>query len=366
MKNWRILITVVVALLGLAPTLLHARQIPDRLTDQAFWHLVTEFSEPSGEFPSENFVSNELTFQSVIPRLIEHSQPGGVYLGVGPEQNFTYIVALQPKIAFIVDIRRQNMVQHLMYKALIEMSADRADFLSRLFSRKRPEGVGPASSASELFAAYTGLRQDPALFDNTLAAIKKHLVETHEFPLTFLDENAINFILSAFFFGPGLTYDGPGNRPNMTNNRPPTFAELMVQTDGAAVARSYLASEENFRILQDLERRNMIVPVVGNFSGEHAIRRIGEYLKARDATVTAFYLSNVEQYLFQQEDDWKKFYRNVETLPLNSASTFIRSLFSRPANRRRSVSLLSPIQNLLTAFRSGAIANYADVIALSN
>src|SRR2546430_14944461 len=101
---------------------------------------ISEFSEPNGYFRADNFVSNETTFQYVI-RELKKVTPGGVYLGVGPDQNFTYVVAMRPKIAIIFDIRRQNMLQHLMYKALIEMSSDRADFISRLFSRKRPEGL---------------------------------------------------------------------------------------------------------------------------------------------------------------------------------------------------------------------------------
>src|SRR5437867_10808453 len=121
--------------------LLVTGELPNQLTDEAFWTLVTEFSEPGGYFRSDNFVSNETTFQYVIKDL-KKTKPGGVYLGVGPDQNFTYIVALQPRMAIIFDIRRQNMLQHLMYKALIEMSSDRADFLSRLFSRKRPAGIG--------------------------------------------------------------------------------------------------------------------------------------------------------------------------------------------------------------------------------
>src|SRR6516225_10100862 len=108
-----------------------AEELSTRLTDDAFWKLVTDFSEPSGRFPSDNFASNELSIQRVLPQLVRGRKASGAYLGVGPEQNFTYIVALKPKIAFIIDIRRQNMVEHLMYKALFEMAADRADFLSR-------------------------------------------------------------------------------------------------------------------------------------------------------------------------------------------------------------------------------------------
>ena len=68
-------------------------------------------------------------------------KPGGVYLGVAPDQNFTYIVATAPRLAFIVDIRRGNLLQHLMYKAIFELSVDRAEFVSRLFSKRRPPGA---------------------------------------------------------------------------------------------------------------------------------------------------------------------------------------------------------------------------------
>jgi hypothetical protein len=156
----------------------------------------------------------------------------------------------------------------------------------------------------------------------------------------------------------------------MADIRPPTFAELMVETDGAGEARSYLASEENFRILQNLQRNNLIVPVVGDFAGEKAIREIGQYLRSHETAVTTFYVSNVEQYLFEQEDAWKDFYRNVQTLPMDPSSTFIRSSFggigSATASDGRSVSLLSSIQDLLAAFNSGAITTYGDVIAMSN
>src|SRR5215510_4488210 len=138
-------------------------RLPPQLSDEAFWNMVSEFSETGGYFRSDNFVSNETTFQYVIKNL-KKTTPGGVYLGVGPDQNFTYIVAMQPKLAIIFDIRRQNTMQHLMYKALIEMSSDRADFLSRLFSRKRPENLGPQSTADELFAAYDNVEPDRQLF----------------------------------------------------------------------------------------------------------------------------------------------------------------------------------------------------------
>src|SRR5207245_2534908 len=105
-------------------------------------------------------LSNELGFQQVIPSLRETVRTGGVYIGVGPEQNFTYITALQPRIAFIIDIRRQNMLEHMMYKALFELSEDRADFLSRLYARRRPAGLDADATVEMLFARYNELQPD--------------------------------------------------------------------------------------------------------------------------------------------------------------------------------------------------------------
>src|SRR5262252_10538079 len=155
----RILFAALPAFLALAGPLVltsgprATEALPAQLSDEAFWNMVTEFSETGGYFRSDNFVSNETTFQYVIKDL-KKTTPGGVYLGVGPDQNFTYIVAMQPKIAIIFDIRRQNVMQHLMYKALIEMSSDRAEFLSLLFSRRRPEKLNAQSTADQLFEAY--------------------------------------------------------------------------------------------------------------------------------------------------------------------------------------------------------------------
>src|SRR6185437_652320 len=115
--------------------------LPSKLSDQEFWRLVTEFSEANGTFRSDNLLSNELWLQYVIPDLLKIAKPGRVYMGVGPEQNFTYISAVHPKMVFLVDVRRGNRDLHLMYKALFELSGDRAEFVSRLFSKPRPDGL---------------------------------------------------------------------------------------------------------------------------------------------------------------------------------------------------------------------------------
>jgi hypothetical protein len=94
-----------------------ATELPSRLTDQEFWQLSESMSEPNGMFQSDNLLSNEVVFARILPDLVAKAKPGGVYLGVGPEQNFTYMAATSPRMAFITDIRRGNLHLQLMYKA---------------------------------------------------------------------------------------------------------------------------------------------------------------------------------------------------------------------------------------------------------
>jgi hypothetical protein len=290
-------------------------ELPDRLTDREFWGLSTSASEPGGYFRNENITnltSNEVLFQHVIPDLVSRTKPGGVYLGVGPEQNYTYMVAVRPKLAIIFDIRRGNLDLQLMYKALFELAKDRAEFVSLLFSKPRPAAVGPASTADELFAAFGRVASSEALYKQTLTAIKDHLTKAHALPIPADDLAGIEAVFGAFY------WSGFAVRPS------PTYAELMTAADAGGVKRSYLATEEGYRFLKELETRNLVVPVVGDFGGPKALRAVGTYLRAAGGVVSTFYLSNVEQYLYQDRK-WERFCGNVAALPLDASSTFIRS-----------------------------------------
>jgi hypothetical protein len=332
-----------------APRQAALQGLPARLSDPEFWQLVERFSEPDGFFQSDTLVSNERQFQNVVPALMKLKR-GGVYLGVAPDQNFTYIVGLDPKIAFIFDIRRGNLHEHLMYKAVFELSATRADFLSRLFSRSRPKDLGPASSAQELFDAYRAVAPSEALFQENLKALEAHLTRTHGFALSDQDLKGIEYVYGMFYqFGPNLTYSsgGRGGRGNM-----PTYADLQVTMDMGGTNRAYLGTEEHFKAIKAFEEKNLLVPVVGDFAGPKALRSVGAYLAEHGATVTVFYTSNVEQYLFQN-GVYRQFYANVATLPVDEESAFLRSA--------RGADVLDPIGGFLKDFGEGRIRAYVDV-----
>ena len=355
--NLRILRLLIVAagLLFVAQPVL-TQSLAASISDKEFWAMVDGFSEPGGSFASDNIISNEIAFQQVIPELKRTGQQGA-YIGVGPEQNFTYITALKPAMAFVIDIRRQNLLLHLLYKALVERSADRTDFMSRLFARPAPSGLTADSTARELFDAFGAVAPSDDAARANLQAIVDCLKRVHGFPLSDADERGIAETYRSLYMGGPKLHGDFGGGPWI-----PSYGELMSQTDLAGVNHSYLASEENFLTLKQYETRNLIVPVVGDFGGTTAIRAVGHYLKEHNATVATFYMSNVEEYLFKGAS-WGKFARNVSTLPIGGRSMFIRTYFTHTDAGLRT--LLDSMQGLLNAFMSGEIGTYNDVVLRS-
>jgi hypothetical protein len=294
------------------------------LTDEEFWHIVSDFSERAGTFQSDNLLSNERWLQHVIPDLVMRTRPNRVYVGVGPEQNFTYIAALKPSMAFIVDIRRGNFDLHLMYKALFELSSDRAEFVSRLFCRPRPDGLTARSTADEIFKAYEKVESSDTLYSRNMRAIVNHLTKTHKFMLSSADILRLQHIFNAIYvYGPGIQYSTTQTAGRRLT-REPTYAELMTATDRGGFQHSYLATEEAFAYIKQFQSDNRVIPLMGDFAGPKALRAVGQYLTSSAATVSAFYLSNVEEYL-RQDGRLKTFCANAATLPIDDASLFIRS-----------------------------------------
>jgi hypothetical protein len=292
--------------------------IPQALSDRDYWNLIESTSEPPGSFNlSENFVSNE-------PRLPENvrwlASEGGVYIGVGPEQNFSYIARVRPAMAFIVDIRRENRSLHLLYKALFELSLDRVDFVSRLFSRPRPPDLGSRSSAREIFDRYDAVAPSQEIRASNLALVREQLMNTRKLPLDAADLEWIDRALTAFYTdGPNIRFWG--SRMVERDSVQPSYRQLMSSMDMTGQTRSFLASEDAFMFVKELQSRNLIVPVVGDFAGPTALRRIGGYVRSRKDVVQAFYGSNVGVYLNSVQT--LAFCANLRTLPFADDAWFV-------------------------------------------
>ena len=317
-------------------------ELPTRIRIRRSGEMITEFSEPDGNTIRTAHQRKHVPIRH--PGTAADLSPGARIVQGGA--NFTYVVALRPGLAFIIDIRRQNMLEHLLYKALIELFTNRVEFIAIVL--EKPRGPWNRSWHRQVVPRVLTSATSRELFERNLQDVDR-LVKHHGFALTDEDLNRIEYVYNAFYeHGPDLRYTFEGAGIGVLELFP-AYTELMTATDGNGEQRGYLATEENFRILKELQQNNAIIPLVGDFAGPTAIRSVGRYIKERGASVMAFYLSNVEQYLFQQEDTWKRFYLNVSTLPINESSTIVRSvsdqnsvpgrlsiparLISRPADR---------------------------------
>ena len=299
-----------------------AAQIPAALSDSAFGALSVSLSEPSGFFDTDNLVSNEDSYLHAVTTLQKLGLNGGAYLGVGPDQNFSYIAAIHPRIAIIVDIRRDNLLELLLYQTIFALSRNRADYLSLLFGKKpAADSAGwDAKSPEALFAA---LDKAPNDSSRALSRVKERASRLG-IPLSPKDLETIGRFHRTFISrGPSLKLLS-FNRPERTDY--PDFRGLVLATDLAGHQSSYLASEPAFQVVKSLEDRNLVVPVVGDFAGTGALRAVGRYLKAQGEVVKAFYTSNVEEYLVR-DGGLSRFARNVRLLPRDRDAVIVRSYF---------------------------------------
>jgi len=317
-------------LAGVATQLRAEEPRPAATTD--FAGLILHLSEDPGKFHSDNFVSNEPGYPSAIEGLRALGIHGGAYIGVGPEQNFSYLAALQPERAFVVDIRRENTVQHLMYKALFAAARNRLEFLELLLSRPPPnapegESSRAAMSVQELLTAVDSRGASMKACEQIIDSVSARIEENFGFPLTDKDRVTLRHIHSAFAeAGLSIHYSSP-----KAVKQEPTLRELMLARDTYGNHVHFLASEKDFQFVKQLHARDRIVPVTGDFAGRQALRKAGEFVRDRGEVVSAFYLSNVEQYL--RGAQYAAFVENVRRLPLNDRSVLIRCAFEKPTQR---------------------------------
>jgi hypothetical protein len=345
--------------------------IPERLTNTEFVQLIVAFSEPSGFFDTDNLISNETSYLHAIDRLRELGISGGVYVGVGPGQNFSYIGQVRPRIAFIIDIRRDNLLQHLLYKTLFALGSTRVEYLCLLTGRSAPDNPQEWQdrSVAELVEYVDARSADVDVVSRARTAIVDRIM-TFGLPLTETDVATVLRFYQAFVeAGLNLRFES-FNRPPRPDY--PTLRQLLLETDRAGSHANYLAAEDAFRFLQSLESRNLIVPVVGDLAGAHALKAIGRYVADAGESVLAFYTSNVEFYLMRQ-GGFVQYTENVKSLPVDERSVIIRSYFNRGFSRTlpehvsgyNSTQLTQNISEFVSAYESGSYRTYWDLVGAS-
>ncbi len=298
-----------------------------RPADAGFAAQIAALSEPEGYFDTDNLISNERSYLHVIGDLEAAALKGGAYAGVGPDQNFSYIAAVRPSIAFIVDIRRDNLLLHLLFRALFEQARTRVEYLALLFGRALPadRDAWRTQPVERLVAYVDGNNPDA----RTVAALRQHttaVISGFGVPLSATDVATIDRFHKSFITaGLGLRFETTGRAPQ---SHYPTYRDLLLSVDSRGRQKNFLAAEEDFQFVRSLQRRNLIIPVIGDLSGPRAVRAIGEVMRGRGDRLSAFYASNVEFYL-ARAGTADRFVENLAHLPRKTDAVIIRSLFGR-------------------------------------
>jgi hypothetical protein len=352
-----------------------AKSLERALAKEQFAQIVEKFSEPNGYFDSDNLISNEASYLHVMGKMRQMKVAGGAYIGVGPDQNFSYIAQIKPAIVFITDIRRDNLLQHIFFKSLFTLSSNRLEYLCLLFGRTLPPDPKSWDSRSvqEIIAYLDKTPPKRELFEKTKANVRSK-AQSFGVKLDPADLETINRIHTAFFdAGPDLKFTSRGRPPRWYY---PSYRDLLFEKDLTGKLCNYLASEDDFRFLRSLQERNLIIPIVANLAGDQALKSIARYLNERGERVSALYTSNVEFYLMRtfSDDEFKRFAENVSLLPHNERSVIIRSYFNgawgyehpQSVNGYYSTQLLQTMESFVKEYSSGGYKSYSDLISKHN
>jgi hypothetical protein len=334
---------------------------------------VERLSEPGGDFGGDNLISNEQSYLHVMPALERAQLNGGAYVGVGPDQNFSYIAQIKPEIAYIIDIRRDNLLLLLLFKALFAEAPTRVEYLCLLTGRAAPEHPERWASATidSIIAHIDGTKPQPDSEQRRIrtrleARIIKFGVALSPADLETIANSRTPFVEE----GLSLVFQARG-QPRRSYY--PTLRTLLTENDRAGHQLSFLASEPAFQFVRDLQARDLIVPVVGDVSGRHAMRAIAADMVARSVRLSAFYISNVEYYLFQGRS-FGAYVENVKRFPHHDRTLVIRSVFPSGGSRTLpqavpgyySTSLVQPFHVMLADIADGKYKSYGDLVTASS
>ena len=345
-------------------------QKPEEIAKRrAFGMLVERLSERAGYFGSDNLVSNELSYQHILGKLDRMNISGGAFLGVGPDQSFTYIARVKPRIAFMIDIRRDCLLQHLLFKAVFVMSRNRIEYMSLLMGRPIPKDSKKwnGKTIGELADYIDRTPGDEKLIERTRAEVRRRVL-SFGVSLSERDLETVDEIYRAFSTaGLEVRYT---IRDRPTGRFFPAYRELLLEKDLDGKQCNFLASESDFQFLRQMQERDLIIPITGDLSGPKAIRAVGEYLRETGETVSTFYVSNVEFYLVRN-GSFDRFVDNLRFLPIDEKSLLIRSYFNyayytsqhpQTIDNYFSVQLLQTLDSLIRDQNAGGYENYYDLV----
>jgi hypothetical protein len=313
-------------------------------------------SDPETGPAADNLISNEDSFPRVAGEVARLAPRGSSYLGVGPDQNLTYLAHARPDLAFILDHRRRNLLLHLLHKALLTLAPDRASYLSRLTARAPSRPLPDDPTAADLIDAF-----GPAPFDRTrLEAAVAEVVATLR-PLGVVKDAEWPALatIHAKLAGPGL------DARFLAMRMYPTFARLIRTTSRDGRPAHFLADESLYRAAREIERDDRVIPLVGDFAGPNALPRLGDWLRRHGRKLGVFYISDVEFFLLRA-GKFAAYAANLDRLPWAEGAIVVRTSTREIDHPERvagdsSTTVVRPIDRLLADARAGRIKDVDDL-----
>ncbi|MCY1068518.1 hypothetical protein OV090_27495 [Nannocystis sp. RBIL2] len=224
------------------------------------------------ETPIHYMKSNEVRHDVFFPYV---AGKGGVYVGVGSDQNYTLAAAAGSELIFLLDIDQSVVDLHRCYEALIEASPDP----KILFDRWKAEAEG--DSAKILETAYAGLPDADRKRIVRLYRAARETVYVH------LDR---------------VYRRRQGEQPT-----------------------AWMSNPEMYQYIRGMFLADRVRMMAGDLTGPNSLQSVGAAAKAMGLPVRIVYFSNAEEYF----DYNKQFVANVEALAGDEQSLVLRTIYSK-------------------------------------
>jgi hypothetical protein len=253
------------------------------------------------KYTCDCFVTSEVAYSQVLQKLgpkVDFNCAEGGYIGVGPCQNFTYLGHLKSSYGLIVDGRVDNMLEHLIFKALFIIEPSRFGYLCRLFGRLMPPWL------QEEMATRTHDVADFLDLCPSSLAVQQETLDALAAQLTAWDLSpqlrARCEQILGVFFSRQLTITSVSADALLKLNRIPSYREILVARTCQQFNFHMLSSDESYEWVRRLQMEDRIIPVVDNICSESASWNISQLVEAAGSPVSCIYLANLEEFLVER------------------------------------------------------------------
>lgn len=322
--------------------------------------------KPTGPESVDNLMTNEDSIASVMDQAASEVPQGTVYLGVGPDQNFSLIAATKPHMALIIDYRKKNQLLHFFHLALIHLSNDRTTYLEKFWARD--------SQPQPELTLKTPDPSDSQLSSFVKSPFKPDMLKT-------LQNDVITF-LSAWEMLTTDDFDnirriqarlaGPGPKARfLALKMYPEIQSLIQAKTRSGKPGHWLASDDHYQTVRNLVTRYQLLPIVGDWAEKpgtnvkSTFRQLSAWLISKRLQVGCIYISDVEFFLMRGSH-FSKYIANLSRLPLHHEARVVRTSTREIMHNERlpgqsSTTIVRPLADMIHDYHAGKIGKWDDL-----